>query len=92
MNNDRLRHLAGMKHPEGHGDNEVLQEMRAHTGPVTSVRDIAYQLFQLAEAKAYSESEAGHQPVTGHSINHEYERIKQQMDQYVEELIKGEHN
>ena len=96
MNKDRLRHLVGMKHPEGSGSNygnpEVLQEMTFNSNKIDVVRNVAYKLYQLAEELAYNESEAGRQPVTGHSINSEYERIKQRMDQYVEELIKGEHN
>ena len=87
MDTNRLKMLAGIEVDER--PVEILEEAR---GRVDTVRNVAYQLYQLAESNAYDESEAGHQPVTGHSINHEYEVLKEKMDQYVQELIKGEHN
>ena len=82
MDNTRLRHLAGMKHPEGTG--EMLQEMRMQPD---GIRALASRVYQLAEENAYNESQEGRQSVSGDMIYRQYERIKQQLDQQVEELI-----
>lgn len=83
MNNERLRQLAGMKHPEGTG-SEMLQEMNMQPD---GIRALASRVYQLAEENAYSESEGGRQSVSGDLIYRQYERIKQQLDQHVEEMI-----
>ena len=94
MDKSRLRHLAGMKHPEGSGDSygkrEVLQEMSG--GRVDTVKNVAYKLHQLAEERAYKDSEAGRQNVAGDAIWKHYEEIRNQLDQHVRSLIEGEYN
>lgn len=93
MDKARLRHLAGMKHTEGSGSNyEVLEEApRGEYGRIDTVRNVAYKMHAQAEDAAFNEAEEGRQSVGGDEVYAQYEKLKAQMDQYVQELInKGE--
>ena len=87
MDKYRLRHLAGMD-----VDERPVEMLKEAGGRIYTLRNVAYQLYQIAEENIFNEMETGKEAVTGDMIANEYERMKALMDQYVEELIKEEHN